>query len=121
MIIVGTEEQPNIILDKVNNRIEFSGKSLLEDARTFYKPILNWIDDYSKNPSNKTEIIYRMIYFNTSSSKIFLDMMQKFGEMYHNGHDLEVYWYYYEDDEDMMEAGEIYAERVNIPFQFIDY
>lgn len=33
--------------------------------------------------------------------------------------DVEVHWYYFEDDEDMMEAGEIYAERINFPFKLI--
>jgi hypothetical protein len=30
-----------------------------------------------------------------------------------------VNWRFREDDEDMLEAGEIYAERVNIPFNLI--
>ena len=47
MKIEGTEEQPTIILDKGNNQFMFTGKSLIEDPRTFYQPVLDWIDEYS--------------------------------------------------------------------------
>lgn len=120
MKIEGTEEQPTIILDKVSSRFEFHGKSMLEDARTFFKPVMEWIDEYAENPNERTEIIYKMTYFNTSSSKLILDMMRKFATMYSDGHDIEIHWYYTEDDEDMLEAGEIYAERVKVPLKLIN-
>ena len=121
MKIEGTEEQPTIILDKVSSRLEFHGKSMLEDARAFYKPVMEWIDEYALNPNERTEIIYKMSYFNTSSSKLILDMMRKYANMYQEGHDIEIHWYYTEDDEDMLEAGEIYAERVKVPIKLINY
>ncbi|MCK4664794.1 MAG: DUF1987 domain-containing protein [Bacteroidales bacterium] len=120
-VIEGTEEIPRIVLDKKNNRFEFSGKSLLEDARTFYHPILDWVDRYSKEPNKKTEVIYKFNYFNTSSSKILLDILRKFNDIHEKGHDIQIHWYYTEDDEDMLEAGEIYAEKVKVPFKFINY
>ena len=118
--IQGTEEQPSIVLDKLSNRFEFQGKSLLEDPRAFYKPVLEWIDEYSLEPNEKTCIIYKMAYFNTSSSKLILDMMRKFAKMHEDGYDVEVHWYYTEDDEDMLEAGEIYSERTKLPFKLIN-
>lgn len=121
MKIDGTEEQPTIILDKASSRLEFHGKSMLEDARAFFKPVMEWIDEYSVNPNERTEVIYKMTYFNTSSSKLILDMMRKFAYIYENGHDIEVHWYYTEDDEDMLEAGEIYAERVKVPIKLINW
>jgi len=121
MKIEGTEEQPTIILDKVSSRFEFHGKSMLEDARTFFKPVMEWIDEYAEDPNERTEVIYKMTYFNTSSSKLILDMMRKFASMYSDGHDIEIHWYYTEDDEDMLEAGEIYAERVKVPLKLINY
>jgi SiaC family regulatory phosphoprotein len=85
MKINGTEEQPTIILDRTSSRFEFHGKSMLEDARAFFKPVMEWIDEYAENPN-----------------------------------DIEVHWYYFEDDEDMLEAGEIYAERVKVPMKLIN-
>ena len=120
MKIEGTEEQPTIILDKVSSRFEFHGKSMLEDARAFFQPVMEWLEEYSQDPNERTEVIYKMTYFNTSSSKLILDMMRKFAYMYQEGHDIEVHWYYTEDDEDMLEAGEIYSERTKLPFKLIN-
>jgi len=58
-----------------------------------------------------------MVYFNTASSKMILDIMMKFEEMYQDGKDVLIRWFYPEDDEDMQEAGEEYADMVDVPFE----
>ena len=39
--------------------------------------------------------------------------------MQKNGKEVGVVWYYEENDEDIMEAGEDLAELMNIPFELI--
>ena len=119
--IKGTDDTPNVILDAENNIIEFSGRSLPEDVATFYAPILEWIDGYAKQPNEKTEVIIKLEYFNTASSKMILDILLKFEEIHNEGHDVVVSWYYMEDDEDMEEAADEYADIVDIPFQKFSY
>lgn len=119
--IKGTDDTPNVILDADNNIIEFSGRSLPEDVATFYAPILEWIDGYAKQPNEKTEVIIKLEYFNTASSKMILDILLKFEEIHNEGHDVVVSWYYMEDDEDMEEAADEYADIVDIPFQKFSY
>jgi hypothetical protein len=60
-------------------------------------------------------------YFNTASSKIILDILLKLEEIRNNGANVEIKWHYSSDDEDMMEAGEEYAEIVDIPIELIEY
>jgi hypothetical protein len=119
--IKGTDDTPNVILDAENNIIEFSGRSLPEDVVTFYDPVLNWITEYIKNPNDKTEVIFRLEYFNTASSKLLLDILLKFEDILNKGKEVVVQWYYQEDDEDMQEAGEEYSELVDIPFEMHSY
>jgi hypothetical protein len=119
--IKGTEDTPNVILDAASNIIEFSGRSLPEDVVTFYAPVLQWIEEYAKSPNEKTEIIFRLEYFNTASSKILLDILLKFEDIMNDGHEVVVQWYYQEDDEDMQEAGDEYSEIVDIPFEMHSY
>ena len=38
--IKGTAETPNVIFDPANNLFEISGKSLPEDGKEFYNPLL---------------------------------------------------------------------------------
>ncbi len=119
--IKGTEDTPNVILDAASNIIEFSGRSLPEDVVTFYAPVLQWIEEYAKSPNDKTEVIFRLEYFNTASSKILLDILLKFEDILNDNHQVVIQWYYQEDDEDMQEAGDEYSEIVDIPFEMHSY
>jgi alpha-amylase/alpha-mannosidase (GH57 family) len=119
--IKGTDDTPNVILDAGSNVMEFSGRSLPEDVVTFYAPVIEWIEEYSKSPNAKTEVIFRLEYFNTASSKILLDILLKFEDIHNNGNEVVIQWYFQEDDEDMEEAGEEYSEIVDIPFEMHSY
>jgi hypothetical protein len=119
--IKGTEDTPNVILDASENVMEISGRSLPEDVSSFYGPILTWLGEYSKNPNPKTIFNFKLVYFNTASSKLILDILMKLEEMGKKGGDVLVKWYYPEDDEDMQEAGSEYADIVEVPFEQISY
>jgi len=119
--IKGTEDTPNVILDAAENNMEISGRSLPEDVSSFYGPILNWLTEYSKNPNPKTIFNFRLVYFNTASSKLILDILMKLEELNKKGNNVVVRWYFPEDDEDMQEAGSEYADIVEVPFEQISY
>lgn len=119
LIIEGGSETPEIILDKKTNTFMFKGKSLPENPILFYQPVLSWLDEYLNDPNPETKVNFMMVYFNTSSSKILLDVLKRLEKIKMSGHDVEVNWRFREDDEDMLEAGEIYSERVAIPFNLI--
>jgi len=119
--IESTEDNPQIILDRESNILEISGRSLPEDVNTFYEPMMSWIEEYSKDPLDTTVFNFKLTYFNTASSKIILDMLTQFEEMIEEGHQVMVRWYYPEEDEDMMEAGEEYSEMVDVPFEMVSY
>lgn len=119
--IQGTEDTPKIILDAENELMEISGRSLPEDVSSFYEPVLNWLNEYAENPKKKTIFNFKLTYFNTASSKLLLDILMKLEEMHEKGQDVLIRWHYPEDDEDMAEAGEEYADIVDVPFEQIAY
>jgi hypothetical protein len=119
--IQGTEDTPKIILDAENELMEISGRSLPEDVSSFYEPVLNWLSEYAENPKKKTIFNFKLTYFNTASSKLLLDILMKLEEMHEKGLDILIRWHYPEDDEDMAEAGEEYADIVDVPFEQVSY
>jgi hypothetical protein len=121
IVLEPTSETPKVILDRDNNVFEFSGNSLPEDVVNFYNPILSWFDQYAITPNKRTEIKFNLEYYNTSSSKMILKILEVFKSIHRKGFDVEVHWHYMEDDEDMIEAGEDYSENVKIPFRFISH
>ena len=118
---VGTDDTPSVTLDVANEIFEISGRSLPEDVAVFYEPILDWIDRYSEEATGKTIFNFKLVYFNTASSKMILDILLKLEEMHEAGKDVLVRWHYPEDDEDMEEAGEEYSDIVDVPFEQISY
>ena len=119
--IQGTEDTPKVILDKENDLMEISGRSLPEDVASFYEPVLSWLDEYAQSPNGKTIFNFKLVYFNTASSKLLLDILMKLEEIHEAGNDVLIRWHYPEDDEDMEEAGEEYADIVDVPFEQVSY
>jgi len=121
LIIASTDETPAIDFQPATNKFEISGKSLPEDVTSFYGPVLDWLNGYADAPNASTTLVFKMVYFNTASSKMILDIMMKMEEISENGNAVTIRWYYQEDDEDMEEAGEEYAELVDLSFEMEPY
>ena len=119
--IQGTDDTPTVILEADKGLFEISGRSLPEDVTAFYAPVLAWLKDYAANPNPKTVFTFKLVYFNTASSKLLLDILVKLEEIHSEGKDVLIKWCYPEDDEDMKEAGEEYAEIVDVPFEQVPY
>lgn len=119
--ILGTDDTPGITLDAQNEIFEIAGRSLPEDVASFYDPVLNWLNEYAESPNKKTNFNFKLTYFNTASSKVLLDILMKLEEIHEAGHEVLVKWYSPDDDEDMQEAGEEYADIVDVPFEQLSY
>ncbi len=117
----GTQDTPYVDLDANKEVLNMSGRSLPEDVWEFYEPILNWFDNYAELDKNRTVVEFKFDYFSTASSRIFLDILRKLEDMKHKGKEVKVRWFYPDDDEDMFEAGELYSEIVDVPFEKISY
>ena len=119
--IDATDETPKVTLDAGAGVFEFSGKSLPEDVTVFYNPILAWLDEYGSSPNSSTNVVFKMDYFNTASSKLILDILMKFEEINEEHDGVTIQWFYLEDDEDMEEAGDEFSDIVDIPFELKSY
>ena len=111
--LAGTEQTPAVVLDKQNGTFEFSGRSLTDKASDFYSPVISWIKEYAESPNPKTDIVFKMEYMNTSSSKAVFDFLS-IAQSIKNA---KVIWCFQEDDEDMEETGEEFSSLVKIPFE----
>ncbi|MFP4448385.1 MAG: DUF1987 domain-containing protein [Bacteroidota bacterium] len=121
LYIEGSDSTPEVKLNKQEGELEFIGKSLPENVKEFYSSILHWIKKYLEDPNEKTKVIFNFEYFNTASSKVIMDIIEKLKILQDNGSQIEINWYYIEEDDDMLEAGEDYSDITEIPFNFISY
>jgi hypothetical protein len=120
LIINSGEDTPTIYLDNRKGKMEFSGSSVPENAIRFYKPVIEWLDQYVQNPKEVTEFVFRMKLLNTSSSKVFYDIFKiinKLGENCKNK--VRIIWYYSYLDDEIREQGHDYKGSVNVPFELV--
>jgi hypothetical protein len=120
IFIEGTPKTPSINFDHANGSLLLKGRSIPENSIEFYKPLVDWLEAYSSSPKPKTVCDVQLEYFNTSSSKCLLDLFKKMEVMSNGGNEIIINWYYEEDDEDMLEAGEDYQSIINVPFKMIE-
>jgi hypothetical protein len=119
LLISSTSTTPEITFDAKEGVFEIKGTSMAEDAVGFYMPVLNWLKEYAENPNEKTHAVFNLTYFNTASSKLIWEIMSLFQTINENGSGVKIDWVFQEDDEEMEEAGEIYAERMDIQVNLI--
>ena len=114
--IDGNTSRPTVIFNATTGQFRIAGRSILENSIRFYEPIIKWIDNYIHNPVENTEFHMELEYFNTSTSKYLLQIMQQLETLFDKGVNVTIVWYY--SDEDMQELGNDYQQIVKVPFEF---
>jgi hypothetical protein len=97
--------------------LELKGRSIPENSLEFYKPLIEWVDAYARQSAEETIVHVQLEYFNTSSSKCLLDFFKRLESI---GQKVAIHWYYEQDDEDMLEAGEDYEAIISVPFKMVE-
>jgi len=110
---------PGILLDSESGKLRFYGKSCPVDVSEFYLPVFEWIDEYIKSPKEKTVLEFYLSYFNTPSAMVILQIMNKMESLTKLGKDVTIRWFYSENDEILMGAGEDYKTIVDVKFEII--
>lgn len=116
-----TRYTPAVILDPENCVFEFRGVSMPADAREFYGPIINWLTNYRFCDNKTSSINFYLDYFNTTSSKLLLELFLVLDKMYAKGAKVKIGWFYHEDDEELKEVGQEYAQLLRCPIELNIY
>jgi hypothetical protein len=121
LIIKQQDNTIGVVLDKEKKIFSFEGRSLPENTVKFFEPVIKWIEAYKNDPADETYINMNFIYFNTSSAKMILEVLELFDEIKKTGKDVKIIWHYMEGDYDIREAGEEYESMVSIPFEYVEH
>jgi len=115
--IEATSSTPQVNFD-LNGKLMMKGRSLLLNVKEFYGPLIEWIS-ILKVPAVRFTIDFD--YFNSASSKQILEML-KMVDSNNNVKDFDVFWHFEKDDEDILEIGQIFEERLRkARFYFKEY
>lgn len=120
IFIEPTRVTPLVSFNPKINLLEIKGRSSPENSILFYDQILTLIDEFIASDNESLTVNFSFEYFNTSSSKCLFDVFRKLTKLEDEDKELIINWYYEEDDEDMMEAGEDYADLLDLDINFIE-
>jgi len=117
--IEGTPKTPSVLSDVNLGLIEIRGRSNPENASEFYRPLIDWVDEYVRNPLVVTTVNIELEHFNTTSSKCILSILKKLESSMDSTRDVVVNWYYDKNDADYRETGEYYEKMTELHFNFL--
>jgi hypothetical protein len=80
---------------------EIKGESYMEETYKFYEPIINWLQDYVFD-QKPIVLNIKLTYFNTSTSRFLLKMMDILRRYREAGGKVEINWYYKKEDPDII-------------------
>jgi hypothetical protein len=118
-ILEATEKFPAIHLK--DGFISISGRSIPEDPKKEYKPILNWVKEYVKKPPPSTEVRIKIEYSDTGSTKCIFDVLKVLAVCRNSNHRIEMVfnWVYEKGDGEIVELGEFMESKLNVMFNYI--
>jgi hypothetical protein len=118
-----SNDYPLVILNKTEHYYDFSGESYMEDPSEFYNQQYEKIHNYFANSYNGLFTVnFKVRYFNTSSAKCLLELLQIFNEYRVEGKNIIINWYYPQPDIfDMLAEGEDLQNVTGLSLNFISY
>ncbi len=120
LILQATEDTPEVILNPEENIFRIARISVPEDAYEFYRPIIEWLREYAKNPLPETVFEFDLEYVNTASNKQLMQVMIILDQIAKK-YPVKVKWYYEAIDEDMLNLGQRYQKLAkNLDFEFLE-
>ncbi len=110
---------PEISFNAQTAVLQLIGESYPENCWDFYQPALDWLHLFLFKSNLSVTFNCKLSYFNTSSTKIILEMFELLEKYNSRSGNVDVNWYYPKDDEDILEDGQGFASDIHIPFHFI--
>lgn len=117
LLVEGTVTTPDINFDPISGEMTISGRSIPEQPRAFWSPILSWFFAYSADPASITTFTIDMEYFNNASAKQLMFLFSRINEIHESNYPISVKWLYDENDQEMKEAGLDFASLLSFDIE----
>lgn len=112
---------PDVKFNSETGILELQGSSYPDNSIEFYQPLYDWIELFINDINKPITFNFKITYFNTSSSKCLLKLLEIL-ENYHNKDGkVEVNWFYKEDDDDIYESGQELFQDLTLTYNLKQY
>jgi hypothetical protein len=118
--IAGTTSSPEIDFNVEEKKFIVRGRSMPNDAESFFNPILTWLRDNLKHQFLKANFDVALDYYNTGSFIRLMSMFNLLEELNGFDNELTIRWICESDDDDNIADGESFKDVLKIPFEIIE-
>ena len=114
LIIEKTKSTPLIHFDYKTRVLQIKGDSYPENTAKFYAPVFSWLEIFLQTTGEWTVTAELEInYFNSSSSKVFMDFFDRLEDVAGQGCSITINWRYHEENDMAAEYGEEFREELS--------
>jgi hypothetical protein len=115
-----TTHTPAVKIFPDEHRIVISGQSRLEDPSFFYEELTVLLDENLNDFRTHASVDFILHYMNSSSSKWLFHILKGIQTKFQGKKIITVNWFYDNDDESMLEAGEVFQSLLSLPFNLVE-
>ena len=120
LVIKPTRVTPEVLFFEETSTLQISGRSSPDSALDFYRPLVSRLSSHQSS-TQSLHAIFKMDYFNTSSTKCLFDILKTIKRHEATGTRVLIEWYHEDIDDDMREMGEDFADALELPFRYVEY
>jgi hypothetical protein len=111
---------PEVNFDYSTGICELTGESYMEETYKFYAPLVDWLNNYIQGGKPIT-FNFRLTYFNTSTSRLILEILEILEKYKLAGGSVIINWYYRSSDPDMVEEIEDFQRELSMEINMIAF
>lgn len=118
LLIEKTKSTPEINFNITSGLLQIKGESFPENVVKFYTPVIDWIKNYISTETKEIILEFEIVYFNSSTSKVFMTIFDLLDQEVGNGKNIKVKWICNSENETAIECGEEFKEDIELlPFE----
>lgn len=115
-----TPKTPDVSLNKETGEFRLEGRLYPENPFAFFDTVNVWIDYYLSLNPKKLNVFLDIAYYNTTSSKLLLNLLKKIVSFESTNFDLSITWQYGQEDEEMKRTIANFATLLEFPITIIE-
>lgn len=118
LTIEKTKSTPAVFFDAGSGVLQMEGESYPENVVKFYAPLLDWLRAYLLLDTDEITMEFKISYFNSSTSKVFMTMFDLLEQSVAEGKKARVRLICDEENDVAIECGEEFKEDLEcLPFE----
>jgi len=116
--ILKTPRTPYINFIENSGVLELKGRSIPDNPYEFYKPLIEFLTEYEKLIYKTLTINFKLEYFNTGTSKVFMDIFKILEKIHLKTNSVVVNWFEEKDDKEILLGDNNYNDNFKPLFTF---